>query len=214
MPGPSSYGVIVHAGQVEDGVDVTLRKWLPDYMGEVLRQDGAGAQDIPIPQEVLRSSEFDWDHGATAQLVIVVSPGTNEVVSNGDSLTMVWDVRATVLASVVEPFATRRAMQIITAAMGAALEQKGVTVRDREASVRLLGESYGLQAPDDSRTLAAGEATLAITVERARMTYGGPDEPSPSGPDGPGQDPAPDTPTVGSATATIRLVKADDPLTP
>lgn len=172
----AEYGRLLSAPILERAVEETLRTWMPAYLGEVLAQAGHGRFDLPDPSDMVRQSEFDWPVEAQIALVVITSPGTTgDAVRGPEGYDATWDVRAGVVADLGEYTGTREAMQFYAAAAGSALTHRGVPVEG--ASVRWLGENWGVLAERDSRTLMGGEARCAITVQEARSLYGGPLEP-------------------------------------
>lgn len=231
----SEFGRIVSAPQIERGVEVCLRYFLPLYLGEVLAQAGHARDALPDPTSLTRMSEVDWPTESDVAAVIVATPGTTDVERDADddgpAYTLTWDVRAGIVADIGEALDSREASQFYAAAAGAALSHWGVAevapdlrrwVRDDDgqfvtlegSSVDLQGEEYRLMGRRPGRALIVGEARLEVKVLGARSAVPGaielPPDPDPETP-GP-RDPAPSAdPAPVDVSLTITRIPVEEP---
>lgn len=193
----ADFGDVVASGEVEDAARATLQAWLPSHLDHQRRRRSLPAGGVPRPRSWPTVSEFDPEPHEQLPSVVLVSPGTTDVMQAGAE----GDVSATWRLEIVAGVAGRDEPQarllagIYAAAIRSALIQNGSL--GIGARTRWTGEDYAVGATNRGpRALA--QVSFTVEVDDVVNVGAGPAVPPPD----PTAPPS-DDPTASSATVTI-----------
>jgi hypothetical protein len=69
------FGRMLSAGQIEDQVRASLKRWFPTYLREIERQLGLPKSTFPEPQNYSDRNSFDMEAAEELPKVVVIAPG-------------------------------------------------------------------------------------------------------------------------------------------
>ena len=70
------FGRMLSGSQIEDQVNIALRKWFPTYLHEVERQMGLPVDTFDIPENYTDRNRFDMEAPEQLPKIVVIAPGT------------------------------------------------------------------------------------------------------------------------------------------
>lgn len=183
------FGPIVHAGQVEQAAEQTLRAWLPTYLREIERQHGRAQLALPAPRSWITLSQGDrpedWpESGLPAVLLMCPGLASQPEREGSGRYRARWDLQCGVVVSASRPAATRELAQLYGAAVRATVLQRP-SLGGFAQAVTWTDEENGDMPPDDSRSLGYVAVTFTVDVLEAVDALAGPAAPAPDAdPDG------------------------------
>jgi len=204
----SAFGPLVSAADLEDHLQATLERWLPSYLYEVERHNQVQPGTLPLPQQLVRSSEIEKFPEDQLPCLMLGSPGlTDPPESDGAGYyTATWQIN---LAVEIVAGPNRRALQLArwyTLALRACAVQQqqdpGLPTHVQICRVDWRDERYNTLDSIDDRTVCVGRVELAVTVANVLQRGLGPLDPLISP-----QPPLPVSPTWPAAVTVITPVE-------
>jgi hypothetical protein len=184
----SVFGPIVTGARVRHDVERTIRLFANDYLAEVSRQAGLSSPLVPFNSWTASNdlATFKEDH---LPALIIISPGLVEAPTrDGASYMASWDIRIAVVLSSRDRESTKQFVELYVAAIRALVLQHqslpyldtalGKVVTGIADGIDWLDESYDEVDEQDSRTLGAGQISLAVQVSDVLNVHLGITEPS------------------------------------
>jgi hypothetical protein len=177
---------MVTGGDVEAAVMVTLRDWLPAYLGEGERLHGLPPGDTPAPRGWAITGR-DLQKLNTDQLpcVVVMAAGiTSPPIKEGapGRYTAIWGVDIGTVFSAAWGRSSRRHCQLYARAIQLCLEQRTLDLPG--AVVNWRGEVYDELDFESSRSYSASVVSFNVEAREVAWAAGGPppDAPPPTDP--------------------------------
>jgi hypothetical protein len=171
---PSIFGRIVTGYDVEQAVLAVLQRWSSTYIAELERQHGITACSIARVRGWSLAPSFDkWPEDQVPG-VLVVSTGAAAPIRHGDgTYRATWAVELGCVVSAQTQQLSRELAMLMLSAHKAIIVQRP-SLEGFADGTRWLAESYTALPFDDTRSLYAASATLAIDVEDVLTSLAGP----------------------------------------
>lgn len=173
------YGTIITGKHVRAAVEATLKRWMPDYIGEVARRNGKAAGDLPnfrSYSSVLEPDKFTEDQLPSC---VIVAPGLfGEPHRRGTGRYEAdWSVGVGAVVRGKDRASTFDLTEYYAAAVRAILVQHP-SLGGFAQHTDWLGERYDELSTQDLRTIAFAVVQFSVTVEGVVDTSQGPTAPS------------------------------------
>lgn len=169
---------MVTAEQVGDAVIATLRRWLPDYLGEMERRRGSGPASLPLPGSYQLVADLEQLVARATPMVAIVLPGTSEITQQaGTRHAARWVTSAVAIVPADTADKASRLAMVYAATMRWALVQQGTLDGFAVATDWGEEEYLPLDLPD-KRNVAAGRFEGEVEVADVLDAWAGPSEPS------------------------------------
>lgn len=171
----SQFGRIVTGYDVEQAALETARTWMPSYIAEVADQAGLERTSMPnIRTYTTASDQTQFTEDALPCLVLICPGLYSQPTKSRGTYDAAFSVGGWLIVSGPNKQVTRRMMSLYVAAVRAcfvqqqslpSLNEDGEVVTGIADNIEWLDESYDEAPGEASRTLAAGQINLAITVK-------------------------------------------------
>ena len=186
-------GPMISGYAIEAAVELTLRNWLTAYLCEAERQHGLEAGLTAWPRGWAHIGS-DLQKYAQDQLpcVVIMAGGIvdrpvyrampaaiGRIAVPRGNMTAVFRVEVAVILGAAYDRTARRSSQLYAVALRSCLQQRPLDVPDEftfelAAEIRERGEEYDLLDFERTRTYAAADVRLDISVDNVGLTDGGP----------------------------------------
>lgn len=181
----TEFGRIVGRAEVTAAIVEFGQLWLPTYLAEVSDQMGY-ADTIPNPRSwtVSPYPQAEWWPEDQTTRVHVGCAGTDALEKDGEgNIGGVFVVNVWVFAAARDEASTARLGDAYTRAIRALFVQHR-SIGGFARTLEWIGETYGLDDPDERRTTALGQNTFAVQVDQLVSARQGPVDPVPPGEEG------------------------------
>jgi len=173
----SIFGDLFGGDQIDSALINVLKRWMPTYLREIVRQRGLEVV-LDAPRSYIAVSDFE--HWPEEQLpsVVIVNPGISEGPKKDGAGTYraSWPVQICITVSAPnEPECRRNAQLYIAAARGCIMGRRSL-----EAGMKgtdWTSEDYELIDSDMRRSQAGARATFVIERENVVTVGAGPTDP-------------------------------------
>jgi hypothetical protein len=179
----SAFGPLVSAADLEDHVQAVLERWLPSYIYEVERHTGTQPGTLPLPRQIVRSSEIEKFPEDQLPCLMLGSPGLIDPPEPDGAgyYTATWQI---LLGIEIVAGPNRRALELArhyTLALRACAVQQqqdpGVDTGVQIVRVDWRDERYDQLDSIDDRTVCVGRVELAVTAANVTQRGLGPLDP-------------------------------------
>lgn len=173
------FGPLVLATDVEDALEVTLKKWMATYLGFTERHIGKPANWLPAPKSYTVTSDFDAFPEEAVPAVLLICPGIDKPLMDGKrEYRAVFPVRVGIRVESRDRRASERLAKYYAGALRSLLVAKG-SLGDFAEATTWTGEEYGTHVSDRSqRTFGSADIKLNIEVRKVVKRLTGPAEPA------------------------------------
>jgi hypothetical protein len=201
----SEVGAVVTGRDVELAALALLQRWSGTYLAEMERQSGRAPASLPRVRGWATAADFEtWPEDQVPR-VLLVSPGLlgPPMADGNGTYRATWSLGLGVVVSAASMDETMVLAKLYTAALRVCLLQHQ-SLEGFAAGVEWLDESYDDLPSIDTRSLGAGQAIFAVTVDDVSRRWGGP--PTPSEPPTPDTAPLPTDPDVATVLIDVERV--------
>lgn len=173
------FGPIVLATDVEDAIEVTMKKWMPDYLAFTERHIGKPAEWLPRPNSYTVTSDWDAFPEESVPAVLIMCPAVDKPLMDGQrEYRATFPVRVGIRVESKDRRSSERLAKFYGGAFRALLLAKGSLGNFAEATT-WLGEEYGTHISDRTqRTFGTADVKLNIEVRNVVRRLTGPAVPS------------------------------------